>query len=434
MTEAAVLDRLWSAMQSSKGLPAVESNANSILSALMGDERARADVGPKIVEDVALTQKVLQLANSPMYGPFAGGSPSVSSAMQVLGNDALLHLVLGSELVADEEVQSDAALSQTQVATELARSALKDRSEDASIASLLCGLGWLMVQRHLPQEAQAIHQRMNAGAAQEAAAQAVLGMPLDQLGLGIAKRWNLPLPLLSTLDGSGDPALVGIGHYANEASQLLLSGRLQELEKITNALEIPGLDRSALSRKFQEKEQELSARKPGALATAASEASAEGPLRDLFKVLTQRDVKTVEDLANAMFPALASTLKTSHALLFMLTRSGEFAVRIAHGDNAAALTSGLRVSAEFKPTAFHAVIRNNVDVSIADTAKLKASALPDAYRDLLPSAKQFVILPIGHSRTTGLLYCDWDMQKPLSHAEMSALKELRDLFVPFFPR
>lgn len=434
MSDTSVLDRLWSAMQSSKGLPALESNANTVLTALMGDEQSRADVGPKIVEDVALTQKVLQLANSPMYGPFSEGSPSVSSAMQVLGHDALLHLVLGAELVTEEQVLADAALSGTQVAAELARTALHDRAEDASIASLLCGLGWLMVQRHLPPEAQAVRTRMATGATQEVAASEVLGMTLEQVGTAIAKRWNLPIALLATLDGSGDPALVGIGRYANEASRLLQAGQLDQLEQLTERLTIPGLDRTRLSAKYRDVAKQLRQHSAAPSPEPAHHASAEGPLRELFRVLTERDPKSLEDLANAMFPALAKALRTSHALLFMLTRSGEFAVRFGNGDNQEAIAARLRVSADFKPTAFHAVIRNNVDVSIADTSKLKASTLPDNYRELLPSAKQFVILPIGQARTTGLLYCDWDIQKPLSQEEMIALKELRDLFVPFFPR
>jgi hypothetical protein len=118
----------------------------------------------------------------------------------------------------------------------------------------------------------------------------------------------------------------------------------------------------------------------------------------------------------------------------MLTRSGEQRVRHGCGKGLDELRAKLKISADFLPTAFHAAIRKNIDVSIADVAKLKEASLPEGYRALLPQVRRFIILPIANSRVTGLLYCDWENEGALHHAEIEALKNLRNLLLPFFPQ
>ena len=427
----ATVDRLLASMRTSRGFPTMESTANTVLASLMGEKRRPPDVSAKIVEDFALTQKVLQLANSAMYAPFASGSTSVSSAMQVLGSDALLHLVLGTDLVSDDDLQQDALLSRSHLAAELARDTLSERSEDVSIATYLCDLGRMLAGKYLPDEVAAIEAKVQAGMAQDAAAQQVLGMSLEQLGMQVAQLWRLPMPLLQTMDGTGDPTLVGVAKFSNQASRLLQEGATDEVQQLVSRLDLPGIDRHRLAHLVEQKAATVVPRIPP---SERAGHSAEKSLRDLFAQLTRDRLATVDELAQAMFASIAPLLNISYSLLFMLTRSGEFAVRNGYGRHIDTIKGKLRVSAEFKPTAFHAVVRNNVDVSISDVGKLKASALPDGFRDLFPKTVQFVILPVGAGRTTGLLYCGWDVHKPLSQDEMLALKQLRDLFVPFFPR
>jgi hypothetical protein len=161
--------------------------------------------------------------------------------------------------------------------------------------------------------------------------------------------------------------------------------------------------------------------------------SSEVVLNDLFSALATDKKQTVEALAAAMFPTFATTLQTAHCLLFMLTKSGDFAVRYGYGKGIDELRSKLRIGKDYQPTAFHAAIKNNVDVSIADVSRLKVSALPDGYAALLPNVNKFVILPIANSGVSGLLYCDWDSATMLSANELAAVKKLRSLFLPFFP-
>jgi HD-like signal output (HDOD) protein len=425
---SAVIDKLLLAIRDSRGVPASERSVASVLGALDSSNEGKHAVVGHIIEDFALTQKVLQLANSSMYAPFGAGSASVSSAIDVLGSDAVLHLVLGAELISEEDLQQDDNLSRTLLASELARSACAERAEDASIATLMVEIGRLMTGKYLPGEAAAIAARMRAGQALQEAASAVLGMSYQELGVELAARWNLPETLRTVIDGTGDPTLVGIARFASAASSLIHEGQAEAVNTLLRNLDLPGIDKSHLGALVGRK-MEAARPLPGSPPVASLEASLQ-----VRQQRMQEKVGSLEELASAMLPGLAEALKTSHCLLFMLTRSGEQRVRHGYGRGLDELRSRLKISADFLPTAFHAAIRKNIDVSIADVAKLKDASLPEGYRALLPQVTRFIILPIATSRVSGLLYCDWDTEGTLNQSEIEALKKLRNLFLPFFPQ
>jgi hypothetical protein len=256
-------------------------------------------------------------------------------------------------------------------------------------------------------------------------------MSYQELGVELATRWNLPPTLRATLDGSGDPTLAGIARFSSAASGLIQAGQADAAANLLQQLDLPGVDKSRLGALVSRKALEA---KPAHHTPAAAKASAEAPLKQLLQVLLQEKKSTIEELAAVLLPGLAEALNTAHCLLFMLTRSGEQRVRNGCGKGIDELKTRLKISAEFTPTAFHAAIKNNIDVSIADVAKLKDASLPEGYRALLPNVSKFIILPIGNSRVTGLLYCDWDSEQSLTQPEMEAIKQLRNLLVPLFPQ
>jgi hypothetical protein len=218
---------------------------------------------------------------------------------------------------------------------------------------------------------------------------------------------------------------VGIARFSSAASSLIHEGRADAVNALLANLDLPGVDKSCLGALVNRKVAEAA---PGAAP------SAEAHLGALLQQLLGEKPASLEALANAMLSGLSESLGTAHCLLFMLTRSGEQRVRNGMGKGIDELKSRLKISAEFRPTTFHAAIQNNIDVSIADVSKLKDAALPEGYRTLLPHVRRFVILPIAGSRVSGLLYCDWDSERTLKQAEMEALKKLRNLFLPYFPQ
>lgn len=426
------MDRLFAAMRGNKGVPALESTVAAVLAKLTDAGKGPSDLAGSIVEDFALTQKVLKLANSSMYAPFSSGASSVSSALDIVGADALLHVVLSTASVSADELDSDAALAATLMASELARSVCTERSEEASTAALLYGLGSLLTATYLPQESAAIAHKVAQQTAPEDAERAVLGMTLQQVGAEVARKWKLPAAIVSIIDGTGDPTLVGVAKFSSEASALIQAGKTDDVTRLVEALDVPGIDKSGIAGLVQRKVKNFAALKADPAVVKAAPVVAELALADLFNTLSSAQWKTVEELAAPMFAEIGHTLKTARCLLFMLTRTGDFAIRYAAGDNAAHVKNKLRLSAQFQPTTFHAVIKNNVDVSIADVSKLKATALPDGFAELLPRVNKFIVLPIANQRVTGLVYCDWESDDTISQAELVEVKKLRNLFLPFF--
>ena len=420
------IDKLFVAMQESKGLPAVESTVTSLLNSLRDRANTNGAVVGHIIEDFALTQKVLKLVNSPMYAPFGKHISSISSALEILGADALMHIVLSTAMVSAAELENDDSLSRTLLASELARSVSTDRKEDASIAALMYDLGGLLAAKYLPDELAAITKKINAGADADRAATEVLGMTLQQIGTDAAQRWNLPPAIVSIIDGSGDQTLVDIARFSSSASSLIHDGKLDEVNQLVSALNVPGTDKSRLTTLIKRKADSMA---PNTRVAAP----AADVLEEVLATLTEVKKKNIEELAAAMFPEFGHSLHTARCLLFTHTPSGEFTVRYGYGKGIDELRSKLKISAEFKPTAFHAAIKNKVDVSIADVTKLKPAMLPDSYNALLPHVTKFLILPICNGHVGGLIYCDWETDKDITQDELTSVKKLRDLFLPFFP-
>ena len=426
-----LLDKLLLAVRNSKGIPASEQSVASVLGALDSSNEGRQAVVSHIIEDFALTQKVLKLANSSMYAPFGVGASSVSSALEVLGSDALLHVVLGTELISHDALQQDDNLSRTVLAAELSRSACAERAEDASIATLMVEIGRLMTCKYLPAEAATIATRVASGLQPQEATRAVLGMSYQELGVELAARWNLPQALCEVINETGDPTLVGISRFASSAASMIQDGQLDAAKALLLSLDVPGIDKASLGglvdRKVEVARLQPRRHAPDPALAALAE-------MDQLQQQLQDKKGTLEELANAMLPGLSQSLKTAHSLLLMLTRTGEQRVRYGYGKGVDELRARLKVSADFLPTAFHAAIKKNIDVYISDVSKLKDASLPEGYRMLLPQVTRFIILPIGRQRVSGLLYCDWDSERALNQSEIEAMKKMRDLLLPFFPQ
>ncbi len=430
MTAQETLNRLFAAMQGTGGLPASESKVASILTALHGEARSHTELAHEIVEDLALTQKVLKLANSPMYAPFAEQTASVSSALEVVGADGLLHIVLGTKMVSHAELEEDGSLSRTLLASEVARNALPDRMEHASIAALMYDLGSLMVGKYLPGDMAAIDALVAGGRDAQAAAKEVLGISLQEIGSEVAKHWHLPEQIVAIIDGSGDQGLIEVAKFSTAVSTLIHEGKAEEASKLVSASSLPGaLKLSGLVKRKIEAFKQRRGNK-----AAAPSRHAQSALERLLAQLSGERKKTVEELAAAMFPVFCESFGVVRCLLFMAVKSGDMYVRCGYGQGVDEIKPKLKISTEFKPTAFHAAIKNNVDVSITDVKKLAPTALPDGFRQLLPNVSRFLILPIGTDKVTGLVYYDWESAKELSQGELEVVRKLRNLFLPFFPQ
>jgi len=422
------VEKLLKSMLGSRGFASPESTVSSLMDAMEAPSDHATEIAEHILEDFSLTQKVLKLANSPMYAPIADEAANVSQALKILGSDALMHVVLSTPTLSDSDLAADSALSNSKLSSELARSVMQSRAEDVSIATLMYNLGNMLLEKYLPTEAAALAKLKSEGQSEDEAATSVLGLTVPELGAQIAQRWKLPNSVVSIINGTGDPDLIAIAKFANSASSLIRNGKLDDVDVLVKALDVPGMDRSALSMAIQKNSPKVEVATNGPKRTGG-----ESVLGDLYSDLIQEKASSMESLAGAMFPTIVETLQAAHCLFFMKTRHGDWAIRFGYGKGLDEIRSKLRLSKEYKPTAFHASIMNNVDVSIADTSRLKPTALPEGFKELLPKVNKFVILPVANSSVSGLLYCDWDSENALTPQELEVLKKLRGLFLPFCP-
>lgn len=183
------------------------------------DELASAGrLSRAILQDAALTAKVLKLANSVMFNPMQQGISTVSRAIVVLGFDLVGQIVLSIQLV-------DALLSgglRERVAADMARcfhAAVQARTaavlkgskapEEVFIATLLGHVGEMAFWCFGGEAAQHLDDALTEQPHEkpEDLQLAVLGFRLRNLTTALAKEWRLG-PLVAVVsDPSGKPGL-----------------------------------------------------------------------------------------------------------------------------------------------------------------------------------------------------------------------------------
>lgn len=181
--------------------------------ALMERERT-IELAGIVLQDLALTFELLRAVNTAKVrgGQVAGTGPvlTMRRAIAMLGLDGVRRAALALRAWPGPLDEANAARLRQQFdkvmrAARVAQS-LRPAGYDAEVVclvTLLQSLGRLAVHYHFPDEAQQIHRLMQPapnpkegepdepGMSEEAAAWAVLGTGIDELGVAIARHWGL---------------------------------------------------------------------------------------------------------------------------------------------------------------------------------------------------------------------------------------------------
>ncbi len=196
-----------------------------------------------VLTDVALTARLLKLANSPAIG-LSHKVGTVSRAVTVLGMRAVRDLALGvaavhsfdripSSLMTMQDFWTHSMLSGL-AARELAlRAGRRVQAESAFVEGLMHAVGQLLLFRARPEQARTAllawaddpddaplleHERR------------VLGFTHCEVGAVLAQRWNLPSSLAACIEFYGEPARAGA--YQAAAAQVAVADRLATLAQI----------------------------------------------------------------------------------------------------------------------------------------------------------------------------------------------------------
>lgn len=243
------LEFLLRKMKRKQDFPAVSSHISEInqKSSIKGMSSAN-ELSNVILEDYALTAKLLRLVNSSFYGQFGGEITTVSRAIIILGYEqvraAALSIILFEHLKNDQQanelkLETYSALMSAIIAREQAKNLRlnnEDEIETAFIASMFHELGKLLTIFYFTEEYSEIKNLVeNQGLEEEKAVRSVLGIPYSELGKGIASEWKLPDVISNCMDkipkgeikSSARPneTIHQITSFANE---LCAIGRLQD--------------------------------------------------------------------------------------------------------------------------------------------------------------------------------------------------------------
>lgn len=199
---ARVRDRLLQKINAEADLPALASSVARVVQMASSDDEAVRNLAHFILSDVALTQKILRVANTVSYRT-ASGRPvtTVSKAIFLLGLETVKASALAMLLVDRlsklhaQSVRNELmfALTASIVGREMARRSQHKDAEEAAIAALFKNIGRLLVAAHDHQVYMRIAKLVESGAHSPAqASKEVLGCSFDLLAESVLRGWHIP--------------------------------------------------------------------------------------------------------------------------------------------------------------------------------------------------------------------------------------------------
>ncbi len=200
--KSSTLDFLLRRMRHKSDFPALSDSVVRIQNMANSDTESVNSVTNEILKDVALTNKLLRIVNSANYA-HRGSINTVSRAVNLVGFNGIRNMALS--LVLLEHMQDKAHAGQLK--EEFLRSLMagsiggelcpgSGESEEAFIGSMFQNLGRLLVQFYFPEEASQVRKLVQSArepVSEAVASVNVLGLTFEELGLGIAKAWGLPM-------------------------------------------------------------------------------------------------------------------------------------------------------------------------------------------------------------------------------------------------
>ena len=182
---------------------ALGSSVGRVVQMASSDDQGTHDLAYYVLSDVALTQRILRLANTVKYRTAAGSSvTTISRAIALLGFDNVKTTALAMLLVDalassahahSVRVELEASLCASLVGREMARHSFYQGAEEASIGALFKNLGPLLVASHAHERYREIKALAAGGKHTPVqAAQMILGCSYDALSEAVLGEWKIP--------------------------------------------------------------------------------------------------------------------------------------------------------------------------------------------------------------------------------------------------
>jgi len=200
------LNFLLRRMRSKSDFPALASTISEINKVVDNDSASTNLLAQSILQDFALTNKLLKLVNTSTYGQFGGKINTISKAVVILGFETVRNVAM--TLILLDFLQNKAQASQLKddvlasffagiVAAQFSAVHNIRDAEEAMICSMFRNLGKLLASFYFFEESQQVARLIEQGTTEDKAAIQVLGITYNELGIGIAKSWNFPTRLIA---------------------------------------------------------------------------------------------------------------------------------------------------------------------------------------------------------------------------------------------
>ena len=209
-SSSSTLDFLLRRMRHKTDFPAMSISIATINQLASSERSDAASLSNAILKDLALTNKVLRIANSAYYSRIGGGRIStVSRAIVVLGFETVRQLAISLTLFEHIEDQKHSQQLKDEflranlsglLCKTLSRGVAPRSEEQAFICGLFHRLGSLLVQFYFQEEAAMVARMVSSEpCSEESAAIRVLGISFEELGIGIANSWGFPETLIQSM-------------------------------------------------------------------------------------------------------------------------------------------------------------------------------------------------------------------------------------------
>jgi serine/threonine protein kinase len=206
----ATLEFLYRRMQRRKDFPALADSIKAINQIQSSSKKDAEKLASVIVNDFALTNKILKVVNSAYFGGFSGKINTVSRAIVVLGVETVRSIA--ASLIFFEHMSNRAVARKLKklMASSLFRALLAEQFstvagqqgvEESFLCSMFYQLGEALVTFYLPDEDKEIERRLTKGdhSVREVAMQ-VMGTTYEKVGAFVARQWNFPDEIIAVLE------------------------------------------------------------------------------------------------------------------------------------------------------------------------------------------------------------------------------------------
>lgn len=431
------IEALQVAIRLKGDLPCLSTSLAHIVDSMKNLDANENDLVNVVLSDFSLSQKVLRLANSPMYAAF-GGVTTITMALYVLGTEAIGHLAMGVKLLdnlgqAAETETAREELTKAVISGAVARSVAVGVSgkegEAVAVATLMRALGRLMVCFYLPEQFSLVPIEVQ-GISEDDASRKALGLSYGDIASELAVEWNLPAALTESMREPGLEAsphtlwVHSVAGYARGYVDAVARGASEtELAHLADMYS-DGIGLSS---------SDLTGYAASAVAAAESEAGTPGirdnRRRDNAAARTradklqagideidrnQRDLP-VSQLVSMATEVLWESLECRNAMFFLHNGGkGAYELILARGERVQGLVRKVSFEAAFSPNVVHLALANAKPVYLSNPQEPNiARRIPDWLSNIVTPARALFLLPVSsNGKSNSVLCLDWGLTAP----------------------